>query len=109
MVKGNIEIYNEREIKLYNNIIYYGKVGRVEFREKIIGICHEPYLFKKILELGPCDIIFYGHTHKPWIEEKGGVKLVNPGTLGGILHKATFAVWDSEKEEVELKILETLK
>jgi predicted phosphodiesterase len=54
------------------------------------------------------DIIFYGHTHKPWIEEKNNTKLVNPGTLGGVFSRATFAVYDTEKIEPELKILDLL-
>ena len=54
------------------------------------------------------DIIFYGHTHKPWIETKDGVQIVNPGTLGGVFSRATFAFWDTEKEEPELKMLDLL-
>jgi predicted phosphodiesterase len=70
------------------------------------------------------DIIFYGHTHKPWIEDvvgniptlpgyghpsRGGeLKIVNSGTLGGVFARATFAVYDTEKSEPELKILDLL-
>jgi len=60
------------------------------------------------MKIGPCDIIFYGHTHKPWIEEKNGVKLVNSGTLGGVFQKATFAVWDTDQDEPELKIIDLI-
>jgi predicted phosphodiesterase len=55
-----------------------------------------------------CDIIFYGHTHKPWIEIKNGIQIVNPGTLGGVFTPATFAVWDTDKREPELKLLASL-
>ena len=59
----------------------------------------------KILPKEKVDIIFHGHTHKPWAEEKEGVKIINPGTLGGVFTPATFAIWDTAKEEPELKLL----
>ena len=108
LVKGNVNLYGEEEVEKYKNIHYYGRVGRVKITDKWIGICHEPYLTDYALKKGNCDIIFYGHTHEPWEENKGGVKLVNPGTLGGVFSKATFAVWDTLSSKLELKILETL-
>ncbi len=106
LVKGNMEIYNEKEIEQYGNIKYYGRTGRFTIGDKTIGLCHEPYLIKKVLEQGSRDIIFYGHTHEPWIEKRDGAVTVNPGTLGAVFQKATFAVWDSESGELELKVLE---
>ncbi len=41
LAKGNVEIYNEDEIKKYKNIFYYGRAGRFELEYRIIGICHE--------------------------------------------------------------------
>jgi uncharacterized protein len=110
LVEGNMEIYERKDLKALkgDNFHFYGRVGRFESDGRAIGICHEPYFFDKVLELGKCDIIFYGHTHKPWIEEKNGVKFVNPGTLGGVFQKATFAVWNSTKKELQLKLLEKL-
>lgn len=108
LVRGNLEIYKEEEIKKYDNIKYYGRYGRFEIDGKKIGICHEPWFVDDILRLEKCDIVFYGHTHEPWIEEQDGVKTINPGTLGAVFQKATFAVWDTTKSEPELKILELL-
>ena len=122
LVKGNVEIYKEEEVKQYDNIKYYGKVGKVELDGKTIGICHEPYFINKMMirfaatngdhlnknKEGEYDIIFYGHTHKPWEEKRDRVKLINPGTLSAMFQKATFAVWDSESGNIELKILELI-
>jgi hypothetical protein len=108
LVRGNLEIYDEEEVCQYANIKYLGRFGRFELDNKIIGVCHEPSFINKVLEAGKRDIIFYGHTHRPWIEEKNGIKHINPGTLGGVFQKATFAVWDTDKKEPELKILESL-
>lgn len=108
LVRGNLEIYEEKEIFQYKNIKYLGRFGRFELENKIIGVCHEPYFIKKVLEHGECGIIFYGHTHDPWRSEESGAAAFNPGTLGGVFQKATFAVWDTKEKEPELKILENL-
>ena len=108
LVRGNLEIYEEPEIKKYKNINYLGRLGVFEIDKKIIGLCHEPWFIKKVLELKKCNLVFYGHTHEPWISEKDGLITANPGTLGGVFNKASFAVWDSADNKLELKILELL-
>lgn len=68
---------------------------------KKIGLCHEPSFLKDLLPHNYY-IIFYGHTHKPWVETKEQTHLVNPGTLGGFSYLSTFAVWDTDKPLPEL-------
>ncbi|OIP79064.1 MAG: hypothetical protein AUK20_02600 [Parcubacteria group bacterium CG2_30_45_37] len=108
LVRGNLEIYDEPEVGKYKNIKYLGRFGVFELGGKTIGLCHEPWYVESVLKIKPCRIVFYGHTHEPWIKEKDGVTLVNPGTLGGVFNKASFAVWDDETNELELKILELI-
>lgn len=108
LVKGNIYLFDEKDILNFKNVKYFGKIGRFEIDEKVIGLCHEPFLRDAVLNLGKCDIIFYGHTHKPWEEECQGVRTINPGTLGGVFLKGTFAVWDTGSGEMELKVLDEL-
>ena len=107
LVAGNIELWHEEELDLYKNIKFFGKTGVVKIGEKNIGICHEPFLINKVLKQ-KVDIVFYGHTHKPWIEVKNKIKIINPGTLGGVFTPATFAVWDTGTKEPELKLVEEL-
>ncbi len=38
--------------------------------------------FKRIAALASCDVLVFGHTHKPWIHEHGGVLFVNCGSVG---------------------------
>lgn len=85
--------------------------GEVELSGHKFGFTHFPEDAKKTLRQaqgGSFKIMFYGHTHKPWEENYEGTKLVNPGNLAGLLHKATFAVYDIENDRLELKILERL-
>jgi putative phosphoesterase len=108
LVRGNLEIYEEPEVKKYKNINYLSRLGVFEIDGKTIGLCHEPWYIDSVLKIKPCNLIFYGHTHEPWINEKDGLVTANPGTLGGVFNKASFAVWDSESGKLELKILELL-
>jgi len=108
LVIGNVDMFTEKEIANLSNVKCYGKVGRALIGGRQIGMCHEPFLIEKVLEIGKCDVVFFGHTHKPWIEEKQGVSTVNPGTLGGVFQKATFSVFETTKGKLDLKILNTL-
>jgi putative phosphoesterase len=38
--------------------------------------------FERIAALADCDILLFGHTHKPWTNEYGGVLFVNCGSVG---------------------------
>lgn len=113
LVRGNIELYDEAEISGYENIQYYGEIGKIKIGNQTVGFCHEPFKIDRIIynqerNKEKIDYIFYGHTHKPWTEERSRVKLFNPGTLGGVFQRATFAVWDTSTETVELRLLESI-
>jgi len=108
LVSGNVSLFDEADVFKYKNIKYYGRLGRFEVGGKSVGFCHEPFLIDYVLKQGPCDFIFYGHTHEPWTEKRGKATLVNPGTLSGTFSKATFAAWDTEDDKLELKVLEKL-
>jgi phosphoesterase, MJ0936 family len=108
LIRGNGELFPEEEIASYKNIIYGGRFAIFSIADKNVGVCHEPFFIPDLLKKEKPDIIFYGHTHKPWIEIKNGIQIVNPGTLGGIFTPATFAIWDTAKIEPELKLLASL-
>ena len=112
LVRGNMEIFTDEDVERLENINYFGKHGKIELEGKEVGICHEPSFINKIVKDGPTDIIFYGHTHEPWekteTRQEVSVRLVNPGTLGGLLAKASFAVWNTKTDKLELKIMEQL-
>ena len=38
--------------------------------------------FERIAALADCDVLVFGHTHKSWIHEYGGVLFVNCGSVG---------------------------
>lgn len=107
MVKGNIELYEEKTLIKYPNIKYYGSTGLIEVAGLKIGLVHEPAKIKSLLESNEQSLnyIFYGHTHKPWLEKRGEISIINPGNLSGTWHQATFATLDTKTRKLELKIL----
>lgn len=86
----------------------------LELDLKKIGVVHFPEEAKKMAQSGKYDIVFYGHTHKPWDElvlsqdKEKNCRMVNPGELAGQYNKPTFAVYDTSDGKLELKILEKL-
>ena len=75
---------------------------------KNIFFVHYPEIAKTKAESGIYDLVFYGHTHRPWEERVGNCRLVNPGETAGQRYKPTFAIYDTETDKLELKILELL-
>lgn len=108
LIRGNMEVYEEKEIKKYSNIKYYGRFGIAEIASKKVGLCHEPSFINELLKQDKCDFIFYGHTHKPWLEDRKGTLIINPGTLGAVFQRASFSVWDTETNKIDLKLLELI-
>jgi len=81
---------------------------------KRIAFCHFPNEAKKLAQSGEFNVVFYGHTHRPWDElvlsETEGKKchMINPGELAGQFYKPSFAIYDTDTGKLELKILEKL-
>jgi putative phosphoesterase len=77
-------------------------------KAKKIFFNHYPNIAKKMAESGSYDLVFYGHTHRSWEEKIGNCRLINPGEIAGQRYKPCFAIYDTENDHLELKILELL-
>jgi hypothetical protein len=109
LIRGNMDLYDENEVGHYLNIKYLGRYGITEVGNHKIGLCHEPFFIDSVRKLDQnLEIIFYGHTHKPWLNDVEGQLEVNPGTLSGTFQKATFATWETDNKKIELKVLELI-
>lgn len=125
--------YLKETCQKHKNIEFFDEFGEVEIENKKIAFCHKPVLAHDLAQSGQYDIVFYGHTHKPWEEKLSAVsyqpsagkntmkkklraescklkavEVVNPGTLAGLFYKATFAIYDTKTNKLELKILEKI-
>ncbi|MEI7620790.1 MAG: metallophosphoesterase family protein [Candidatus Falkowbacteria bacterium] len=109
LVRGNMEVYDEDILSGYLSINCLGRYGVSELNGISVGVCHEPDFIPRVMEKNSAvKMVFYGHTHKPWLETKGETTFVNPGTLGGVFQKASFAFWNTETGKLELKLLELI-
>lgn len=80
----------------------------LELENKKIAFMHFPSEAKKAAQSKKYDVVFYGHTHRPWDEKVGDCHMINPGELAGQFYKPSFAVYDTATGNLELKILEKL-
>ncbi len=89
-------------------VTLYDETGTLELGGLKIAFNHYPDEAKKIAASGQYDLVFYGHTHKPWDERIGNTRMLNPGTVAGLFSKATFAIYDTTTRQAELVILEKI-
>lgn len=86
----------------------HGNVGEVVLDGIRIGFCHFPDGARSLAETGDYDLVFHGHTHKPWEERVGDCRVINPGTLAGLFQIATFAIYDTATGGLQLQLVEDL-
>jgi putative phosphoesterase len=63
--------------------------------------------FERIAALAESDVLVFGHTHKPWVHEYGGVLFVNCGSVGKPKDgdsRGAFAVLAAAVDEVAVTI-----
>jgi len=78
----------------------------LEFGGQKIFISHYEDLAQPMAKSGEYDAVFYGHTHIQQKEKINNCWVVNPGEIAaGKTKKATFAVYDTIKNEVVIVLL----
>lgn len=92
----------------FENVQYFENHGEIEIDGIKIVFSHYPEIIKEIALQKNIDYGFHGHTHKPWQEKVNNTLISNPGTLGGVFYRASFAVLDTKNKKLELKILDQL-
>lgn len=110
-VFGNMDYRQSLEAaaeKFPGQIQLFKDFGHAEIGGLKIGFCHFPEAAKHACENNRFDFVFYGHTHKPWLETINDCRLANPGTLAGMFYQATFAILDASTKKLELKIVSRL-
>jgi putative phosphoesterase len=64
-------------------------------------------LYERLAAAEQSDVLVFGHTHKPWVAEFGGVLFVNCGSVGKPKDgdpRAAFAVLEDAGERVDVTI-----
>jgi uncharacterized protein len=74
---------------------------RIDLGGRSIVVFHEPFI-NDCIDPARVDLLVYGHTHLAEISSREAMRIVNPGTLSGILvGRKTFAFYDTDSGEVE--------
>lgn len=97
-----------RIAKKYRNLTIFENTGAVTIEKRKVCFVHYPDIAREMSLSRNYDVVFYGHSHKPWEETIEKTKLLNPGTLAGLFNKATFAIYDMESRNAELILLEKI-
>ncbi len=108
IVKGNSDLFTAKDIIPYKNINYYGSQAIISLAGLNMALVHESKKIPPLLKIPKLNYIFYGHSHKPWLEEQRGINIVNPGNLANIYYRASFSTLDTKTKRLELKILSEL-
>lgn len=116
---GNADYDDLRELdsqKKYRNTYLFKNFGEAIIEKKNVAFTHFPDRAKGLARTGKYDLVFYGHTHKPWVvsaeamtDKKKKYTMLNPGTVAGEIYPPTFAVWDTENDKFELIRVHDLK
>lgn len=90
------------------NVTIHQEIGEFKLAGKKIAINHFPDIATKLAKSGEYDIVFYGHSHKPWEEMINVTRLVNPGNVANLVNPPSFAIYDTESDELELILVNEL-
>jgi len=110
----NDQLRNFENVSEYKNTKIFKKVGEIKFsspaqgeagRGWSVAFVHFPEVAKKLATSGKFDFVFYGHTHKPWVENIDQTILLNPGNVAGEIFPPTFAIWDTTKDKEPFKLI----
>jgi len=104
-IYGNMDNEYIRKIssaEKYKKTFIYKNFGEAELDGKKIAFIHFPDEAKELCKTGKYKFVFYGHTHKPWEENIGECKMLNPGNVAGELFLPTFAVWETQTDNFQL-------
>lgn len=98
--------FSNAQIKLFGSENSVGAdLGEVTIDNKKIAITHFPKIARDLAKSQKYDLVFCGHTHCPHQEKIGKTDLINPGNLSNLLYRPSFAVYDTEIDKLELKVL----
>lgn len=108
---GNVDLdflknYKDETLKKVNKFKNFGEINLDGLN---MAFTHYPEKAKKLAQNQKYDHVFYGHTHKPWLEKIDRTVLSNPGNLAGMFYPPSFAVLNTHTNELKLVVLDTVR
>ena len=106
--QGDLYHLSKLAHKPENRVHYYGQDGSFTLAGKRLFIVHYLHYAKAMALTGDYDLVCNGHEHKAVVERIRNIKgtetlRVDPGTVGGVSHPATYVLGDLEKMEFVIR------
>ncbi len=112
-VFGNNEGDIYRFLNKNNNIEFHNKIAELELDNKKIAVYHgdSKPLLNSLVDSEKYDVVFSGHTHIPFVKNKGKTQHINPGSTCGIVEsklneKTTLAIYNTKTNKAEITNIE---
>jgi hypothetical protein len=83
-------------------ITLHGDWARLELGGCQISLVHDPALGRALAEGERFDLVCHGHDHRRNLAELGRTLLVNPGEVMGRFGVRSVAIYDTERQHVEI-------
>jgi putative phosphoesterase len=81
---------------------------KIEIPEAGLAAVHKPDAAEHLAATGAYRYVCHGHTHVPWEKRHGSVRVFCPGNLCGVRARPTFATLDTDTDDLQLHVVETL-
>jgi putative phosphoesterase len=88
------------------NVTLHGAFAQIEIGGRRIFVNHYPPIAEGVAAGGEYDLVCYGHDHQAVVRRLGRTLLVNPGEVMGRFGRSTFAMYDTDAGEAELREVE---
>jgi putative phosphoesterase len=86
-----------------DNVTLYGPFAYLELEKHKVAVNHYPQIAQDQARSGQYDIVCHGHDHIANIQRIGSTLLINPGEVMGRFGKSTYALYDTNSGEAELR------
>jgi uncharacterized protein len=85
------------------NVTLHGAFAQLELGGRRVFVNHYPPIAEGVAAGGKYDLVCYGHDHQAVIRQVGPTLLLNPGEVMGRFGRSTFAFYDTETGQAELR------
>ena len=86
-----------------DNVTLHGPFATLELGGRRIAVNHYPSIARDQAACGRYDLVCHGHDHRPNVERVGDTLLLDPGEVMGRFGRSTYALYDTDTGEAEIK------
>ncbi|MBR9701737.1 metallophosphoesterase [Candidatus Pacearchaeota archaeon] len=90
------------KLAIKEGVNLHGDVGEIEIDNRKIVFVHLPQIAENFALAKKYDLVLHGHTHVSRKEKINDTLLVNPGDIMGYKDNPSYAIYDTDTNEVEI-------